>query len=92
MRCAPLPLSYEVFMGLAVMGIVAMTGSFNMRDIVNAQENVWFIIPQFFGFCTFVIAGIAVTHRHPFDQPEAGGHLLPAGLVIGGDPRAGQPL
>ncbi len=58
-------------MGLALMGIVAMTGSFNMRDIVNAQENLWFIVPQFFGFCTFVIAGIAVTHRHPFDQPEA---------------------
>ena len=71
LRASAQTLSYEVFMGLAVMGIVAMTGSFNMRDIVNAQENVWFIIPQFFGFCTFVIAGIAVTHRHPFDQPEA---------------------
>lgn len=71
LRASAQTLSYEVFMGLALMGIVAMTGSFNMRDIVNAQENVWFIIPQFFGFCTFVIAGIAVTHRHPFDQPEA---------------------
>ncbi|OLO07064.1 NADH-quinone oxidoreductase subunit H [Salinicola sp. MH3R3-1] len=71
LRASAQTLSYEVFMGLAVMGIVAMTGSFNMRDIVNAQENVWFIIPQFFGFCTFIIAGIAVTHRHPFDQPEA---------------------
>ncbi|KAA0017169.1 NADH-quinone oxidoreductase subunit NuoH [Salinicola corii] len=71
LRASAQTLSYEVFMGLAVMGIVAMTGSFNMRDIVNAQENVWFIVPQFFGFCTFVIAGIAVTHRHPFDQPEA---------------------
>lgn len=71
LRASAQTLSYEVFMGLAVMGIVAITGSFNMRDIVNAQENLWFIIPQFFGFCTFVIAGIAVTHRHPFDQPEA---------------------
>ncbi|OLO05757.1 MULTISPECIES: NADH-quinone oxidoreductase subunit NuoH [Salinicola] len=71
LRASAQTLSYEVFMGLAVMGIVAMTGSFNMRDIVNAQENVWFIVPQFFGFCTFIIAGIAVTHRHPFDQPEA---------------------
>ncbi|WP_251976025.1 NADH-quinone oxidoreductase subunit NuoH [Salinicola avicenniae] len=71
LRASAQTLSYEVFMGLALMGIVAMTGSFNMRDIVNSQENLWFIVPQFFGFCTFVIAGIAVTHRHPFDQPEA---------------------
>ncbi len=71
MRASAQTLSYEVFMGLALMGVVAMTGSFNMREIVNAQEGFWFIIPQFFGFCTFLIAGIAVTHRHPFDQPEA---------------------
>ncbi|SDL87583.1 NADH dehydrogenase subunit H [Modicisalibacter muralis] len=71
MRASAQTLSYEVFMGLALMGVVATTGSFNMRDIVDAQQGMWFIIPQFFGFCTFVIAGIAVTHRHPFDQPEA---------------------
>ena len=71
LRASAQTLSYEVFMGLAVMGVVAMTGSFNMRDIVNAQEGLWFVVPQFFGFCTFLIAGIAVTHRHPFDQPEA---------------------
>ncbi|SHF29530.1 NADH dehydrogenase subunit H [Modicisalibacter ilicicola DSM 19980] len=71
MRASAQTLSYEVFMGLALMGVVAITGSFNMRDIVNAQEGFWFVIPQFFGFCTFLIAGIAVTHRHPFDQPEA---------------------
>ncbi|WP_417331010.1 NADH-quinone oxidoreductase subunit NuoH [Halomonas cupida] len=71
MRASAQTLSYEVFMGLALMGVVAMTGSFNMRDIVNAQQGLWFVIPQFFGFCTFLIAGIAVTHRHPFDQPEA---------------------
>ncbi|WP_110669405.1 NADH-quinone oxidoreductase subunit NuoH [Salinicola halophilus] len=71
LRASAQTLSYEVFMGLALMGIVAMTGSFNMRDIVNAQEGFWNVIPQFFGFCTFVVAAIAVTHRHPFDQPEA---------------------
>lgn len=71
MRASAQTLSYEVFMGLSLMGVVAMAGSFNMREIVNAQEGFWFIIPQFFGFCTFLIAGIAVTHRHPFDQPEA---------------------
>ncbi|WP_166252927.1 NADH-quinone oxidoreductase subunit NuoH [Marinobacter salicampi] len=71
MRASAQTLSYEVFMGLALMGVVAITGSFNMREIVNAQADLWFIVPQFFGFCTFLIAGIAVTHRHPFDQPEA---------------------
>jgi len=71
LRAAAQTLSYEVFMGLALMGVVAQAGSFNMRDIVHAQEGMWNIVPQFLGFCTFLIAGIAVTHRHPFDQPEA---------------------
>lgn len=71
LRASAQTLSYEVFLGLSLMGIVVQTGSFNMRDIVEAQSDVWFIIPQFFGFVTFAFAGVAVTHRHPFDQPEA---------------------
>jgi NADH-quinone oxidoreductase subunit H len=71
MRSSAQTISYEVFMGLSLMGVVAMAGSFNMREIVSAQEGLWFVIPQFLGFCTFLIAGFAVTHRHPFDQPEA---------------------
>lgn len=71
MRSSAQTISYEVFMGLSLMGVVAMAGSFNMREIVNAQTGLWFVIPQFLGFCTFLIAGFAVTHRHPFDQPEA---------------------
>lgn len=71
LRASAQTLSYEVFLGLSLMGIVAQTGSFNMRDIVEAQRDLWFIIPQFFGFVTFAFAGVAVTHRHPFDQPEA---------------------
>jgi len=71
LRASAQTLSYEVFMGLSLMGVVAMAGSFNMRDIVAAQEGLWYVIPQFLGFCTFLIAGVAVTHRHPFDQPEA---------------------
>ncbi len=70
-RASAQTVSYEVFMGLSLMGVVAIAGSFNMRDIVDAQAGLWFVVPQFFGFCTFFIAGIAVTHRHPFDQPEA---------------------
>ncbi len=63
--------SYEVFMGLSLMGIVAVTGSFNLTDIVNAQKDCWFVFPQFLGFFTFAIAGVAVAHRSPFDLPEA---------------------
>ncbi|MES2676615.1 MAG: NADH-quinone oxidoreductase subunit NuoH [Pseudomonadota bacterium] len=64
--------SYEVFMGLALMGIVACAGSFNLTDIITWQkDNCWFIFPQFLGFFTFAIAGVAVAHRSPFDLPEA---------------------
>lgn len=90
LRASAQTLSYEVFMGLALMGVVAQAGSFNLRDIVEYQhQNWWFIIPQFFGFCTFFIAGVAVTHRHPFDQPEAeqeladGYHIEYAGMKWG---------
>ncbi|MGC3873872.1 NADH-quinone oxidoreductase subunit NuoH [Halomonas sp. GXIMD04776] len=71
MRSSAQTISYEVFMGLALMGVVAMAGSFNMREIVNAQQGLWYVVPQFLGFCNFIIAGFAVVHRHPFDQPEA---------------------
>jgi len=71
MRAAAQTLSYEVFMGLSVMGVVALAGSFNMREIVEAQRGLWFIVPQFLGFITFALAGVAVTHRAPFDLPEA---------------------
>lgn len=90
LRASAQTLSYEVFLGLSLMGIVAQVGSFNMRDIVEyQQQNLWFIIPQFFGFCAFIIAGVAVTHRHPFDQPEAeqeladGYHIEYAGMKWG---------
>ncbi len=71
LRSAAQTVSYEVFMGLSLMGVVAQTGSFNMRDIVEAQQGMWFIVPQFLGFVTFLMAAIAVTHRSPFDLPEA---------------------
>lgn len=71
LRSAAQTLSYEVFMGLSVMGVVIQAGSFNLREIVEAQQGLWFIVPQFLGFITFAIAGVAVAHRSPFDLPEA---------------------
>ena len=90
LRATAQTVSYEVFMGLALMGVVAQAGSFNLREIVDYQaQHLWFIVPQFLGFCTFFIAGVAVTHRHPFDQPEAeqeladGYHIEYAGMKWG---------
>ncbi len=74
-RSTALTISYEVFMGISLMGIVVQTGSFNMRDIVEAQRDLWFVVPQFLGFITFILAGVAVTHRAPFDTPEAESEL-----------------
>ena len=71
MRAAAQTVSYEVFMGLSVMGVVLLTGSFNLREIVLAQEHGWLIQTQFLGFIIFLIAGIAESHRLPFDLPEA---------------------
>jgi NADH-quinone oxidoreductase subunit H len=69
-------LSYEVFMGLSLMGVVMLAGSFNLREIVEAQRHLWFVVPQFIGFVVFFIAGIAETHRLPFDLPEAESELV----------------
>ena len=69
-------LSYEVFMGLSLMGVVVLAGTFNLQEIVAAQRRVWFVVPQFFGFLLFLVAGIAETHRLPFDLPEADSELV----------------
>lgn len=90
MRASAQTITYEVFMGLAVMGVVLQAGSFNMQDIVLAQQQPspipglgwlpnWYVLPQFLGFVTFMIAGLAETHRLPLDLPEAE-HELTAGF------------
>jgi NADH-quinone oxidoreductase subunit H len=69
-------LSYEVFMGLSLMGVVLQAGSFSLWDIVNDQKTLWNIVPQFLGFIVFFIAGLAETHRLPFDLPEAESEII----------------
>jgi NADH-quinone oxidoreductase subunit H len=76
LRAAAQMISYEVFMGLSLMGVVLMAGSFNLREIVLAQRHVWFVVPQFLGFVLFMIAGVAETRRLPFDLPEAESELV----------------
>jgi len=76
MRASAQMLTYEVFMGLSLMGVVMMADSFSFYSIVEAQKTGWFIFPQFVGFIVFFIAGLAETHRLPFDIPEAEGELV----------------
>jgi NADH-quinone oxidoreductase subunit H len=76
LRAAAQMLSYEVFMGLSLMGVVMLAGSFSLRDIVEAQSKLWFCVPQFLGLVIFIIAGLAETHRLPFDLPEAESELV----------------
>jgi NADH-quinone oxidoreductase subunit H len=76
LRATAQMLSYEVFMGLSLMGVVILAGSFNLGDIVEAQRKMWFCIPQFLGLVIFIIAGFAETHRLPFDLPEAESELV----------------
>jgi NADH-quinone oxidoreductase subunit H len=76
LRAAAQMISYEVFLGISVLGVVLLAGSFNLADIVNAQRRVWFIVPQFLGFVLFFIAGLGETRRLPFDLPEAESELV----------------
>jgi NADH-quinone oxidoreductase subunit H len=76
LRAAAQMLSYEVFMGLSLMGVVILAGSFSLQAIVEAQRHIWFIIPQILGFIVFSVAGVAETRRLPFDLPEAESELI----------------
>jgi NADH-quinone oxidoreductase subunit H len=79
LRSAAQTLSYEVFMGLSLLGVVLQAGSFRLGRIVEAQQELWFCVPQFLGMLLFLFAGIAQSHRLPFDLPEAE-HELTAGF------------
>ncbi len=76
-------ISYEVFMGISLMGVVMLAGSFNLREIVHSQQVEWFgfipqwnVFTQILGFIVWVPAALAVTHRTPFDLPEAEQELV----------------
>ncbi|MDA3923000.1 MAG: NADH-quinone oxidoreductase subunit NuoH [Salinisphaera sp.] len=71
MRTAAQMISYEVFMGLSLLGVVLLAGSFNLGVIVESQRGMWNVIPQFPAFVIFFLAGCAEIHRAPFDLPEA---------------------
>jgi NADH-quinone oxidoreductase subunit H len=76
LRAAGQMISYEVFMGISMLGVVILSDSFNLREIVEAQQDGWFVFPQFVAFIVFVIAGLAETKRWPFDLAEGESEII----------------
>jgi NADH-quinone oxidoreductase subunit H len=76
MRSAAQLISYEISMGLALLGVIMMSGSLSLTAVVYAQDSIWYVIPQFVGFIVFLIAGFAEANRAPFDLPEADAELV----------------
>ena len=76
MRGAAQLISYEVSQGLALVGVIMMAGTLSLTEIVDAQQGLWYVVPQFFGFVVFVVAAFAETNRPPFDLPEADAELV----------------
>jgi NADH-quinone oxidoreductase subunit H len=76
MRGAAQLISYEVSQGLALVGVIFTAGTLSLTGIVHAQAGMWYIVPQFFGFIVFLVAGFAETNRAPFDLTEADAELV----------------
>ena len=76
LRSSAQMISYELAQGISLIGVILITGSLSLVDIIGRQERMWFIVPQFFAFAIYVICGIAETNRAPFDLPEAETELV----------------
>lgn len=76
LRSAAQMISYEVSIGFVILSVCLLAGSFNLSEIVNAQKDIWYIIPLFPLFLVFCVSALAETNRHPFDLPEAEAELV----------------
>jgi NADH-quinone oxidoreductase subunit H len=76
MRAAAQMISYEIPMGLSLVGVVMLAGSFRLSEVVAAQQSVWFCIVQPVGLVIFLTATLAEARRIPFDLPEAESELV----------------
>ena len=76
MRASAQMISYEIPLVMSVLGVILLSGSLNLNDIVAAQKNGWFILLQPIGFIVFFIASIAELNRTPFDLPESENELV----------------
>jgi len=84
LRSSAQVISYEVCMGLSLVGVILLSGSMNLSQIVKAQQHYWygmFLFPQFLGYVIFLVAACAETNRTPFDLPEAESELV-AGYFV----------
>ena len=75
-RSAAQMVSYEVSIGIIIINVLLCVGSLNLKDIVMAQQNLWFVVPLFPMFVIFFISALAETNRPPFDLPEAEAELV----------------
>ena len=76
LRSSAQMISYELTLGLSIIGVLMYSRSLSMLQIVEAQRGLWFVIPQFLGFLLFLVASFAETNRLPFDLPEAEQELV----------------
>lgn len=76
MRSAGQMVSYEVAMGFTIIPVIMLSGSLSLKDVVEAQKNVWFIVPLLPMFVIYFISVVAETNRSPFDLPEAEAELV----------------
>jgi len=76
MRAAAQLISYEVAQGMAIVGVVISAGTLSMTQIVEAQQGMWYVVPQIVGFVVFMVASFAETNRAPFDLAEADAELV----------------
>lgn len=75
-RAASQNISYELAMGLSIIAVVMMVGSLSLREIVDAQQDVWFVFLQPLGFVIFLTCAFAECNRTPFDLPECETELI----------------
>jgi NADH-quinone oxidoreductase subunit H len=76
LRAAAQMISYELPMGISLLGVVMLAGSFRLGAIVDAQRSLWFCLTQPVGLIIFLIATLAEAKRIPFDLPEAESELV----------------
>ena len=75
LRASAQMISYELSVGLSIIGVLMLAGSLSLVDIV-ARQDVWYIVYQPLGFLIFLICGFAECNRSPFDLPEAENELV----------------
>jgi len=76
MRGAAQLISYEIAMGVSLIGVIFLAGTLSLTEIVQSQSGLWYIVPQFVGFLVFLVSAFAETNRAPFDLPEADAELV----------------